>query len=67
MLKGLGAVVTTDYTASCFDNSDDVVFFLIGAKNKSREACIIYKKDIVLTNYAKDFIDMAEVFSKRQM
>ena len=58
MLKGLGAVITTDFTASCFENSDDVVFFLLDIKNKRRNACIIYKKDVPLSVYAEDFIEI---------
>lgn len=58
MLKGLGAVITTDFTASCYENSDDVVFFLLDIKNKRRKACIIHKKDAPLSVYAEDFINL---------
>ena len=56
MLKGLGALITTDFTASCYDNPNDVVFFLTGVKQKHRNACIIHKKDVVLSSCAEDFI-----------
>lgn len=64
MLSGIGAVITTDFTASCFDDSGDVAFFLLDIKNKYRDACIIYRKDDILSDIAHKFISVAKEKAK---
>ena len=64
MLSGMGAVITTDFTASCFDDKDDVVFFLIDVENMYRNACIIYKKDATLSHVAEEFIDIVKKLAR---
>lgn len=63
MLSGMGAVITTDFTAACFENSDDVVFFLPDIENKYRYADIIYKKADALSPTAEEFIKIAQKIS----
>lgn len=60
MKSGMGAVITTDFTASCFDDKDDIVFFLIDVKNEYRNACIIYEKNVNLSPLAEEFIEIVK-------
>ena len=66
MLQGLGACIVTDTVAAYHPPADDVYYFFINTPKTFREAYIIHKKDLPLSESIKAFIETLQNIANKK-